>query len=161
MSAAGLFAAYGSASPNRKAALKVNNVVWTLTGSDSPLRQTLSDAKYRTRLNTFVGKPLPSVAKSRAVAAKAAPAVDAVAAVIQAQTVMQPSLSPLQAEPVAPAQSVVPEVIKDAVNAANRLRGFSGRQCLGEQSLGLSTQIAGAAVQRAQKRIFLLPVFAA
>ena len=115
----------------------------------------------RTRLSAFVGKPLPSVAESQAVAAQAAPAADAVAAVIPAQTAMQPALSPLQSEPVAPAQSVVPEVIKDAVDSVNRLRGLFGRQCLREQSLGLSTQIAGAAIQRAQKRIFLLPVFAA
>ena len=115
----------------------------------------------RTRLSAFVGKPLPSVAESQAVAAQAAPAADAVAAVIPAQTAMQPALSPLQSEPVAPAQSVVPEVIKDAVDSVNRLRGLFGRQCLREQSPGLSTQIAGAAIQRAQKRIFLLPVFAA
>ena len=139
----------------------MNNVVWTLTGSDSPLLQTLSDAIGRTRLSAFVGKPLPSVAESRAVAAQATPAADAVAAVILAQTAMQPALSPLQPVPVAPAQSVVPEPIKDAVDSANRLRGLSGRQCLREQSLGLSTQIASAAIQRAQKRIFLLPVFAA
>jgi uncharacterized protein YjdB len=69
-----LSAAYGSASPKRSAALKVNNVVWRVSGSDSPLRQALVDGMDRTRLQAMVGKPLPSVAESRALAAQAVPA---------------------------------------------------------------------------------------
>jgi hypothetical protein len=68
-----LSAAYGSASPNRSAGLKVNNVVWSVSGSDSPLRQALVDAIDRTRLQALVGKPLPSVAESRALAAQRGP----------------------------------------------------------------------------------------
>ena len=68
------FGSYGSASPIRSAALKVNNVVWRVSGSDSPLRQALTDAIDRTRLQALVGKPWPSVAESQALAAKAAPA---------------------------------------------------------------------------------------
>jgi hypothetical protein len=69
-----LSAAYGSASPKRSAALKVNNVVWRVSGSDSPLRQALVEGMDRTRLQALVGKPLPSVAESRALAAQAVPA---------------------------------------------------------------------------------------
>jgi hypothetical protein len=69
-----LSGAYGSASPNRSAALKVNNVVWRISGSDSPLRQALADSMDRARLQAMVGKPLPTVAESRALAAQAVPA---------------------------------------------------------------------------------------
>jgi hypothetical protein len=69
-----LSAAYGTASPKRSAALKVNNVVWRVSGSDSPLRQALVDAIDRARLQALVGKPLPSVAESQALAAQTVPA---------------------------------------------------------------------------------------
>jgi hypothetical protein len=68
-----LSAAYGTASPGRSAGLKVHNVVWTVSGSDSPLRQALVDAIDRARLEALVGKPLPSVAESEALAARAVP----------------------------------------------------------------------------------------
>jgi len=68
-----LSAAYGSASPKGSAGLKVNNVVWRVSGSDSPLRQALVDSIDRARLQALVGKPLPSVAESRALAAQRGP----------------------------------------------------------------------------------------
>ena len=128
VSAAGSFAAYGLASPSRSAALRVNNVVWTVTGSDSPLRQTLSDAIDRNRLEALVGKPLPSVAESRALAAQAVPAtVAGVAAAPTAQTANQPATLSGLPETSAPAQPAVSEPLKDAVDAVNKLRGLFGR----------------------------------
>lgn len=131
VSAAGSFAAYGLASPGRSAALKVNNVVWTVTGSDSPLRKTLTDAIDRNRLEALVGKPLPSVGESRALAAQAVPAtVAGVAAVPTAQTANQsatPSAPSVLPEPSPPIQPAVAEPLKDAVDAVNRLRGLFGR----------------------------------
>lgn len=128
VSVAGSFAAYGLASPNRSATLKVNNVVWTVTGSDSPLRQTLSDAVDRTRLESLVGKPLPSVAESRALAAQAVPANVAGGAAVPTAPTANPSAPPsVLPEPSAPIQPAVAEPLKDAVDAVNRLRGLFGR----------------------------------
>jgi hypothetical protein len=126
--AAGLSESYGSASPNRSAALKVNNVVWTVSGSDSPLRQALVDAMDRTRLQGLVGKPLPSVAESQALASQAVPATVAGSAVgapasnvSTVQTAPQPAAAPLAAPTAAP------EPLKEAVDAVNKLRGLFGR----------------------------------
>ena len=132
VSAAGSFAAYGLASPNRSAALKVNNVVWTVPGSDSPLRQTLSDAIDRTRLEALVGKPLPSVAESRALAVQAVPATvtggAGAAAAPAAQPANQAAALSGQAEPGVPVQPAVSEPLKDAVDAVNKLRGLLALQ---------------------------------
>lgn len=126
--AAGPFGAYGMASPSRSAALRVNNVVWTVTGSDSPLRQALSDAIDRTRLEALVGKPLPSVADSRALAAQAVPVtVSGAAAVPAAQTANQSATPSGLSDPSTPTQPAVAEPLKDAVDAVNKLRGLFGR----------------------------------
>ena len=131
------FAVYGSASPNRSAGLKVNNVVWRVSGSDSPLRQALTDAIDRTRLQALVGKPLPSVAESQALAAQAVPATVAgtpAAApaapapnVRTTQTATQPVAPPNPSAPAAPGQAPASEPIKDAVDTVNKLRGLFGR----------------------------------
>lgn len=131
------FAAYGSASPNRSAALKVNNVVWRISGSDSPLRQALVDAIDRTRLQTLVGKPLPSVAESQALAAQAVPATVAGTAaaapatpasnVPAVQTATQPVAPANPSAPAVPGQAAASEPVKDAVDAVNKLRGLFGR----------------------------------
>jgi hypothetical protein len=131
------FGAYGSASPSRSAALKVNNVVWRVDGSDSPLRQALADAIDRTRLQALVGKPLPSVAESQALAAQAVPAtvagMPAAAPAAPApnvpttQTATQPVAPPNPSAPAAPGQAPASEPIKDAVDTVNKLRGLFSR----------------------------------
>ncbi len=124
---AGLSAAYGPASPKRSAGLKVNNVVWTVSGSDSPLRKALVDAIDRTRLEAMVGKPLPSVAESQALAAKAVPATVAGAATPAANS---PATQPAASSPSAPAasgQSGTSDPGRDAVDTVNKLRGLFGR----------------------------------
>ncbi len=125
-----LSAAYGSASPKRSAGLKVNNVVWRISGSDSPLRQALADGMDRARLEALVGKPLPSVAESQALAAQAVPATVAGAPATPspnaptAQTAAQPT-NP--SAPAATGQAPASEPIKDAVDTVNKLRGLFGR----------------------------------
>jgi len=135
--AAGLSAGYGSASPKRSAGLKVNNVVWRVSGSDSPLRQALVNAIDRTRLEAWVGKPLPSVAESQALAAQAVPAsvTGATAAAAPApapapnspppQTAAQPAANP--STPVGSGQADGAGPVKDAVDTVNKLRGLFGR----------------------------------
>jgi len=127
---AGLSAAYGSVSPKRSAGLKVSNVVWRVSGSDSPLRKALVDAIDRTRLEAMVGKPLPSVAESQALAAQAVPATVAGAATpaansSQPQTAAQPAANP--SAPAASGQAGASEPVKDTVDTVNRLRGLFGR----------------------------------
>jgi hypothetical protein len=116
-----LTAAYGSTSPKRSAGLKVNNVVWSVSGSDSPLRQALSDAMDRTRLQALVGKPLPSVAESRALAAQAVPTT------VAATPAAAPAAPPRQSAPTAPGTAPASEPVKDAVDTVNKLRGLFGR----------------------------------
>lgn len=118
--AAGLSESYGVASPNRSAALRVNNVVWTVSGSDSPLRQALVDAMDRTRLQGWVGKPLPSVAESEALASQAVPA----AVAVPATGAPASNASTVQ---TAPQPAVAPEPLREAVDAVNKLRGLFGR----------------------------------
>ena len=125
---AGLSAAYGPASPKRSAALKVNNVVWTVSGSDSPLRKALVDQIDRARLEGMVGKPLPSVAESQALAAKAVPATIAVAATPAANSpVTQPSAASSPSAPAPTGQASSSDSVKDTVDTVNKLRGLFGR----------------------------------
>jgi hypothetical protein len=131
---AGLSAAYGPASPKSSAGLKVINVVWRVSGSDSPLRKALVDAIDRARLEAMVGKPLPSVAESQALAAQAVPATVAgpTAAAPAAGAAAQAPNAPSQpaANPSAPAgsgQAGGSEPVKDTVDTVNRLRGLFGR----------------------------------
>lgn len=130
------FGAFGAASPGRSAGMKVNNVVWSVGGTDTPLRQTLTEAIDRAYLQALVGNPLPAVAESRARAAQASPAVAGSTTAAPAvtatpapnapatQTATQPPASP----PPAPAgQAGASEPIKDAVDTVNKLRGLFGR----------------------------------
>ena len=132
-----LSAAYGTASPNASAGLKVNNVVWSVSGSDSPLRQALADAIDRAHLQALVGKPLPSEAESAAYAAKAVPAnvanVSARASPAPQQATSQ-SASPTQSAAAQPSNASAPaapepagEPLKKAAEAVNLLRGMFGR----------------------------------
>ena len=124
--------AYGPLSPKRSAGLKVINVTWSVSGSDSPLRQTLVDAIDRTQLQSLVGKPLPSVAESQARAAQASPAT--VAAPATATPATDPT-APTAAQataaspsaPTAPSQPGAADPVKDAVDTVNKLRGLFGR----------------------------------
>ena len=63
----------GAASPGKSAGLRVNNVVWSVGGTDGSLRQALVGAIDRARLQALVGQPLPGAAESEAYAAKAVP----------------------------------------------------------------------------------------
>ena len=123
----GLSAAYGPASPKRSAGLKVNNVVWTVSGSDSPLRQALVDAIDRARLEAMVGKPLPSVAESQALAAQAVPATVAGAAPAANAPAAQTTTQPNPSAPAPAGQAGASDLTKDAVDTMNKLRGLFGR----------------------------------
>ncbi len=132
-----LVGAYGQASPNQSVGLRVNNVVWEISGSDSPLRQALVDALDRTRLEGLVGMPLPSVAESQALAAQAVPANVAAARAApapnlpqsQAATTQaaQPAAAPNPASPSAPGTQPIAAPINEVVDTVNRLRGLFGR----------------------------------
>jgi hypothetical protein len=127
-----LAGAYGSASPKRSAGLTVNNVVWRVSGSDSPLRQALVDGIDRSRLEGMVGKPLPTVAASQAIAAQAVPAT--VAGPVAAPAASTTSTTSTATQPAAPATPSAPaasgqvsDPVKDAADTVNRLRGLFGR----------------------------------
>ena len=63
---------YGAPSPTLSASFKVQNVTWSVGGSDTPLRQALADALDKTRLQGLVGKSPPGVEESEAFAQNAA-----------------------------------------------------------------------------------------
>jgi hypothetical protein len=129
-----LVAAYGAPSPKLSAGLKVNNVVSRVSGSDSPLRKALADGIDRARLQAMVGQPLPSVAESQALAAKAVPATVATTAPAPAAPASSAPATPAANQPVAasspPAgsgQAGGSDTVKDAVDTVNKLRGLFGR----------------------------------
>jgi hypothetical protein len=129
--AGALVATYGSASPKLSAGLKVSNVMSRVSGSDSPLRQALVDGIDRARLEGMVGKPLPSVAESRALAAQAVPASvaatpAAAAAPASPAAAAQPAASSSPSAP-APAQAGASDPTRDAVDTVNKIRGLFGR----------------------------------
>ena len=133
----------GAASPGKSAGLRVNNVVWSVGGTDGSLRQALVAAIDRDHLQSLVGKPLPSAAESEAYAAKAVPVTVAElsAGAVPATPVTAASPAPTTAAasptPPAPARQTVAtaptaaepaaEPIKKAVDAVNMLRGLLGR----------------------------------
>lgn len=131
-----LSAAYGTASPKRSAGLKVNNVVWSVSGSDSPLRKALADAIDRAHLQALVGKALPSEAESAAYAAKAVPAnvANVPASASPAPVSTSQSASPTQSDATQSSNANAPtapepagEPLKKAADAVNLLRGMFGR----------------------------------
>jgi hypothetical protein len=153
--------AYGSPSPTRSAGLKVQNVVWALDGSSygiaaqiETLRASLADGLERDRMEKLLGRPLPSVAESEALAKKAAPTkmlASAPAAApaspsAAAQPVTQPaaqpaapvtpaaaantqvaSPSPVLAAPEAPAAASPAEMVKSLGDSFQKLRGLLGQ----------------------------------
>ena len=121
-------ATYG---PLGRAGLKVNNIRWSVGGYDTPLRKTLADAIDRERLQGLVGKPLPSIAESQALAAQAVPAtiaaapVAAPAAAAGPAPATQSAARPGAAQPAG--QPPASDPARDAVDTVNRLRGLFGR----------------------------------
>ena len=59
---------YGAPTPTLSAHFKVQNVTWSVGGSDTPLRQALADALDKTRLQGLVDKSPPGVEESEAFA---------------------------------------------------------------------------------------------
>lgn len=121
--------AYGPLSPKRSAELKVINATWSVSGSDSPLRQALADAIDRAQLQSLIGKPLPSVAESQARAAQASPATVSGPTAAAPATDSPTAAQATAASPSAPAASGQPaaDPVKDAVDTVNKLRGLFGR----------------------------------
>jgi hypothetical protein len=132
---------YGIPSPQRSAGLGVHNVTWEVAGSGwgvkaqtDALRSSVAAAVDRQRLQGLVGRPLPPVAESRALAKKlpptqlvAAPAADQA----PAGSAAAPQAAPA-AVPVAPPAGGLPvptsgDNVKDAVETVQKLRGFFGR----------------------------------
>jgi hypothetical protein len=119
---------YGAESPGRSAGLKVHNVVWYMSGSDSPLRKTLAEAMDRERLQGLVGKPLPSVAQSQALAAQAVPATVPAVSIVAPATAAGSTTTPAAQPVAAPAgQPAAPDPMRDTLDTVNRLRGLFGR----------------------------------
>ena len=138
----------GAASPGKSAGLKVNNVVWSVIGTDGSLRQALAGAIDTARLQALVGKPLPSVADSEAFASRAVPvavadlpaASSGAAPTAQAQAAAAPPQSPGAAPMPVPASPIaateqptavpihnIPDTARKAVDTVNQLRGLFGR----------------------------------
>ena len=126
-------AAYGTASPGKSAGLKVYNVVWSVSGTDTPLRQALAAVIDGARLQALVGKPLPAESESEALAMKAAAAVPAT---LMTAPSPAPGSAPAAAAPTPPAPTAATapaapepatEPVKKAVDAVNVLRGLFGR----------------------------------
>lgn len=126
--------AYGSASPGKSAGLKVHNVSFSVGGTDGPLRQALAAAIDHPRLQSLVGRPLPSTADSAAYATGAVPVT--VTELPAGAVPVSPMTTPPQS-PVAPARHTAArpptspepaaEPIKKAVDAVNMFRGLIGR----------------------------------
>ncbi len=147
--------AFGVDSPGRSAALKVNNVVWSVRGKDSPLRDTLQSSLDRNLLQTLVGKTLPTLAESQAQWTKAAVPAIAVAAFTPSPQAQVPGSTTAPAKaaesvptsnasasvqavanaalptptpvPANPVVAPIAEPLKKANDAVNLLRGMFGR----------------------------------
>ena len=134
--------AYGSPSPARSAGLKVNNVEWKLVDAGygvpaqrDALRASLSAVVERDRLEAMVGRPLPSVAESVAMAKKVGPTPlitpepsSTAAAPTRAAIPLPAGASPSPASPPsAPAAPAPNDILKDAADTAQKLRGLFGR----------------------------------
>ncbi len=136
--------AYGSPSPGLSAGLTLNNVEWKVDAASygvpaqrESLRASLAAVIDRDRLAALVGKPLPSVATSTAMAKKAGPtplitpepsASAAAPAPTHAAIPLPSGASPSPASPPsAPAAPTPTDMLKDAADTAQKLRGLFGR----------------------------------
>lgn len=137
---------HGSASPGNSAGLKVNNVAWSVGGTDGSLRRALAGAIDTARLQALVGAPLPTATESEAFSARAVPvlvagppaaapgnatahpAQQADATAVAARTAPTAPMAP--PSPVAgtasPANSPTDSARK-TVDSVNQLRGLFGR----------------------------------
>ncbi len=134
--------AYGSPSPGRSAGLAVNNVEWKVDAASygvpeqrERLRASLAAVIERDRLAALVGRPLPSVAASNAMK-KAEPtplitpppasaaAAPASAAAAPAPAAVAPASATTGSAPPAPTPT---DVMKDAADTVQKLRGLFGR----------------------------------
>ncbi len=129
--------AYGSPSPARSAGLTVNNVEWKLSDAGygvpaqrNALRASLAAVMERERLAALVGRPLPGVAESDAIAKKAGPTpMIAPEPAVRAGSTATPASASPAAEPAASSSAPAPaaDVMKDAADAVQKLRGLFGR----------------------------------
>jgi hypothetical protein len=145
--------AYGAASPDRSAKLVVNNVVWSVAGTDTPLRKALVDALDKAWLQGLVGKAPPPETASQALAAKAQPQALPLTLAMPAEAGITPAAAapaapgPVTAAAQVPAQAPAPAPVaapppasgapakdaaedtakKTAKDAVNQLRGLFGR----------------------------------
>ncbi len=141
---------FGAPSAARSAGLKVQNVTWALSGSSygiasqiETLRASLAARLERERLESLVGRPLPTVAESDSAAKKAAPTVllasapaEPVAAPAAAQgpgnAAAQPAATaatPSTNAP-APAAAAAPapvNTVNDVAGTVQKLRGLFGK----------------------------------
>jgi hypothetical protein len=138
---------YGSPNPGRSAGLQVHNVEWRVSDAGygvqaqrDSLRASIAAALERERLQGLVGRPLPSVAESVAMAKKAPP-TQLVTPPSPAPAVTTSTAGPASAAPAAPAASPPPaspsgaapsapapaDSVKDAADAVQKLRGLFGR----------------------------------
>jgi hypothetical protein len=135
---------YGSPSPGRSAGLQVHNVEWRVSESSygvqaqrDSLRASIAAVLERERLQGLVGRPLPSVAESEAMAKKTPP-TQLVTPPPPAPAVATPTGGPASAVPAAAPQPASPsgtapsapapaDSVKDATDAVQRLRGLFGR----------------------------------
>lgn len=114
--------AFGSPSPTRSAGLKVQNVVWSLYGANygiaaqtETLRASLAEGLERERMERMVGKPLPSVAESEALAKKALPTK-----MLAAAPVVGPAAAPVNVttSPAQPPSANLPSANANASTSA-------------------------------------------
>ena len=153
----GIDDSFGASSPGKSTGLKVHNVSFGVRGADGTLRKALIANIDRARLQSLVGKPLPSEAESEAVAANAVPTqvpdlpasaladasdstVSATSTPATSATTPATATTAVAAGPAAPpaqppattpaqppAQPLAAEAAKKAAEAANLLRGLFGR----------------------------------
>jgi len=142
------FGAYGSPSPQGSASSKVVNVVWSVGGPPSPLRDALAAAMPEARLKALVGAALQSEAESEAQAPRAVPQERAAlttptaeplrssATVAATAPAPAPAPTPVPAQAPAPAAAAAPatasapaalDPLKKAAGAVQALRGLLGR----------------------------------
>ena len=135
--------AYGSPSPARSAGLQVHNVEWKVSAAGygvqaqgDSLTASIGAVVDRERLQALVGRPLPSVAASDAIARKipptqlvsVAPPGPAAAVSTGSPAAVSPAVAPQPARTVgaAPPPSST-DSVRDATDAVQKLRGLFGR----------------------------------
>ena len=128
--------ALGSASPARSASFKVVNLVWSVEGPETPLRQTLARAIDQGWLTSLIGKAPPTPEESQAVAKAATPATPATplpasrpatAAATPAAASTPPPGSTASAALAIPPPTNLIEPAKAVVDTAQKLRSLFGR----------------------------------